>query len=87
MEAIEIKSQIHNYNIILHDNVKDLIKKELDSSAKYFVVIDNKISMDERDMWPVVVDSDEKVVWLPGLKKSKFDKSKDENYDIILRYY
>ena len=50
MEAIEIKSQIHNYNIILHDNVKDLIKKELDSSAKYFVVIDNKISNKYRDL-------------------------------------
>jgi hypothetical protein len=24
---------------------------------------------------------------LPGLKKSKFDRSKSENYDIILRYY
>jgi hypothetical protein len=26
-------------------------------------------------------------LWLPGLKKSKYDKSKKESYDIIIRYY
>ena len=43
--------------------------------------------MNERDVWPIVLDSDERIVWLPGLKKSKFDKQIDENYDIILKYY
>ena len=51
------------------------------------IFIDEKISINERNMWPVVVDSNNTVVWLPGLKKSKFDKSKSEKYDIILRYY
>ena len=35
----------------------------------------------------VFVDDDGKIVWLPGLKKSKFDKTKSEKYDIILKYY
>ena len=51
------------------------------------IFIDSKIPMQEREVWPVVVDSNENIVWLPGLKKSKFDKQKDENYDIILKYY
>jgi len=51
------------------------------------IFIDNKIPMDERELWPVVVDSNETIVWLPGLKKSKFDKTKEKKYDIILKYY
>ena len=33
-----------------------------------------------------VVDSNNTIIWLPGLKKSKFDKAFNENYDIILWY-
>lgn len=51
------------------------------------IFIDSKIPMKEREMWPIVVDSEGKIVWLPGLKKSKFDKTKLEKYDIILKYY
>ena len=48
------------------------------------VFIDKKIKLDDRDSWPIVVDSVGKVVWIPGIKKSKFDKKKSEDYDIIL---
>lgn len=51
------------------------------------IFIDEKIPSHERDLWPIVVDSTNKIVWLPGLKKSKNDKSKEEKYDIILKYY
>ncbi len=51
------------------------------------IFIDSKISGIDRETWPIVVDSTERVVWIPGLKKSKYDKSKDESYDIILKYY
>lgn len=50
------------------------------------IFIDKKVKLDDRDLWPVVVDSKGKVVWLPGLKKSKYDKKKTESYDIILKY-
>ncbi|MBR2248029.1 MAG: tRNA lysidine(34) synthetase TilS, partial [Bacilli bacterium] len=50
------------------------------------IFINSKINTKDRDMWPVVVDSKGIVVWLPGLKKSKYDKKKDEKYDIILEY-
>ena len=51
------------------------------------IFIDSKIPLSLRNSWPVVVDSENTVVWLPGLKKSKFDKPIGEKCDIILRYY
>ena len=51
------------------------------------IFIDNKIRKSERNIWPVVCDANNQIVWIPGLKKSKFDKEKQEEYDIILKYY
>ncbi len=50
------------------------------------IFIDKKISLASRDSWPIVLDSTGKVVWIPGIKKSKFDKKKSDVYDIILKY-
>ena len=61
--------------------------KGMDGSKKIKdIFIDKKIKLSDRDNWPIVVDSAGKVVWLPGLKKSKFDKKKNESYDIIMKY-
>ncbi len=51
------------------------------------IFIDCKIPLKERELWPVLVDSTGKVIWLPGLKKSKFDVGKSGKYDIIIKYY
>jgi hypothetical protein len=50
------------------------------------IFIDKKISLSDRDLWPIVLDSFGNVVWIPGIKKSKFDKKTNEEYDIILKY-
>ncbi len=50
------------------------------------IFINEKVNLSERDLWPVVCDALGRVVWIPGLKKSKFDKKKTENYDIIMKY-
>ena len=50
------------------------------------IFIDSKIPVNERNEWPIVVDSNGCIVWLPGIKKSKFNKQIDEKYDIILKY-
>ena len=50
------------------------------------IFINSKIKREDRDLWPVVVDSLDRIVWIPGLKKSKFDKKNEESYDIILKY-
>ena len=74
--------------IIRNRRIGDKMKvKGLNGSKKIKdIFIDKKINSKERDLWPVVVDSTNNVVWLPGLKKSKYDKKKDEEYDIILKY-
>lgn len=64
-----------------------IILKGMNKSKKIKdIFINEKVDKDDRKLWPVVVDSNNVVVWLPGLKKSKFDKTKEENYDIILKY-
>ena len=65
-----------------------MMVKGLNGSKKVKdIFIDSKVPISQRDLWPVVVDSTDKIVWLPGLKKSKFDVQKNEKCDIILRYY
>lgn len=50
------------------------------------VFIDEKVSPSTRDEYPIVVDSNDTILWIPGLKKSKFDSDLNKKYDIILRY-
>ena len=50
------------------------------------ILIDAKIPVQKRIYYPIVTDSDNNILWIPGIKKSKFDKAKTKNYDIILRY-
>ena len=50
------------------------------------IFINEKISKQERDNYPIVVDNKNEIIWLPGLKKSHFDSQKSGKYDIILKY-
>lgn len=49
------------------------------------IFIDSKIPKQKRDAYPIVVDAKNTVLWIPGLKKSKFAKEKSEKYDIIIK--
>lgn len=62
--------------------------KNLDGSKKVSdIFITEKVDKDKRELWPIVTDSKNNVLWIPGLKKSKYSKQFEEKYDIILRYY
>ena len=50
------------------------------------IFIDEKIPLDKRGQIPVVTDSKNTVLWIPGVKKSKFDGENSQIYDIILSY-
>ena len=50
------------------------------------IFIEKKINLKDRDTWPIVVDALGNVLWIPGLKKSKFDIPKGKKCDIILKY-
>lgn len=85
LDSSEIKMPLHVRTRKNGD--KMLVKGMLGRKKINDIFIDDKISIEERDIWPVVVDSSNNIVWLPGLKKSKFDKSENEKCDIILKYY
>lgn len=85
LDSTEVKLPLHVRT--RRDGDKMTVKGMIGRKKVNDIFIDNKISTSDRDTWPVVVDSDENIVWLPGLKKTKFDKTKTEKCDIILRYY
>ena len=49
------------------------------------IFIDKKLSRDKRDSYPIVVDSSGKIIWIPKLKKSKYDSQNHELCDIIFK--
>ena len=61
--------------------------KNLNGSKKVKdIFIDEKLDFSKRNSYPIVVDSNDVIVWIPGIKKSKYNKEKNEKYDIIIKY-
>ena len=60
--------------------------KNLNGSKKISdIFIDSKVPKDKRSTYPILVDSQNTVLWVPNLKKSQFSKDKSQKYDIIIR--
>lgn len=68
-------------------NNKDRIEVEkIKGSVKVSDILKNsKIPKEKRNSYPLIVDSNNKVIWIPYIIKSKFIKDKLEKYDIIIR--
>ena len=49
------------------------------------IFIDEKINKEDRDNYPILVDSNDTILWIPGIKKSKYDRLKIGKYDIIVK--
>ncbi len=67
---------------------KDKMKvKNLDAEKSIKkIFIDEKIDFSLRNSWPIVTDSNDNILWIPGIKKSEFDCCNNEFYDIIIKY-
>ena len=50
------------------------------------IFTDEKVPKEIRNTYPIVTDNNDKIIWIPGIKKSKLDRKKDGKYDIILKY-
>lgn len=50
------------------------------------ILINEKINIEDRVNYPVVIDNNGEIIWLPGIKKSSFDSQNNGKYDIILEY-
>ena len=74
--------------IIRTKEESDVIEvKNLNGSKKIKnIFIDEKINKDLRDSWPIVTDSKINILWIRGIKKSKFDCYNKSFYDIIIKY-
>lgn len=60
--------------------------KNLNGSKKLSdIFINSKIPKEQRSTYPVIVDSNNTILWIPNIKKSQFSKDKSEKYDIIIR--
>lgn len=92
------ESKSNNVIRLLSDEIKlplyiksytkeDVIEiKNLNGSKKIIDIFTNeKIPKNERGDYPILVDNENKVLWIPNIKKSKFDKEKNERYDIIIK--
>lgn len=49
------------------------------------ILIDAKVPLLKRDTWPIVVDSSDKIIWIPKIKKSKYNRRINEECDIIFK--
>ena len=64
------------------------LKGKKDQSQKIKAVfINEKIPRQERDEWPIVTDQNDQILWVPLLKKSKFEASHSEKKEAILLQY
>ena len=85
LSSQEIKLPLYVRNRKPSDKMQ--VKNMNGSKKLQDIYVDSKIPFNERNLQPVVVDANDTIIWLPGLKKSKFDKSNKEKYDIIVKYY
>lgn len=84
LNSKEIKLPLYIRNRKNGDKIK---VKNLNGTKKISsIFIDNKLSMQKRNSQPILEDSNGEILWIPGIKKSIFDKQKNEIYDIILKY-
>lgn len=68
------------------DGDKIKIKNMLGTKKVKDIFINSKIDTKIREEYPIITDSKNTIIWIPGIKKSTFDKEIYEKYDIILKY-
>ena len=61
--------------------------KNLNGSKKVKdILIDEHVLPSKKDEIPIMIDSNGEVLWILGLKKSKYDLDNYEKCDIIYKY-
>ena len=65
-----------DYIILKNSNYRKKVKE---------IFIENKLPISKRNNYPMLVDSEDKILWIPNMKKSNLCYKKDENYDIIIK--
>nr|MCR4581223.1 tRNA lysidine(34) synthetase TilS [Bacilli bacterium] len=86
-----IRINSKDVNLPLHvrtrkDGDKIAVKNMTGTKKVNDIFIDSKISKDDRNIYPIITDSNDKVIFIPGIKKSNLDIPINEEYDIIIKY-
>lgn len=84
LDSSKVKLPLYVRNIRNGDKIT-LLGLEKDKKVKD-IYINEKIDINKRKSYPLVVDSNDEILWIPGIKKSKYDTIKTKKYDIILWY-
>lgn len=50
------------------------------------IFIEAKLPKEKRNNYPILTDAKDNILWIPNIKKSKFNIQKDQFYDIIIKY-
>jgi tRNA(Ile)-lysidine synthase len=48
--------------------------------------IDEKVPRHLRDVWPVVADAEDNILWVPGIKKSIYDLGEARENSLVLQF-
>lgn len=65
-----------DYIILKNSNYRKKVKE---------IFIEKKLPISKRNNYPLLIDSEDKILWIPNIKKSNLCYKKDENYDIIIK--
>ncbi|MBO5096657.1 MAG: tRNA lysidine(34) synthetase TilS [Bacilli bacterium] len=84
LDSNEIKLPLHIRRRKDGDRIQ--IKNFGNSKKISDILTDEKINYVKRKEIFIVTDNENNILWIPGIKKSKFDKDFNEKYDIIIKY-
>lgn len=83
LNSNDIKMPLHVRNRRVGDKIT---LKKVGTKKVGEILSESKIPRDVRKSMPIVTDENGKILWIPGVKKSNFDKQYDKEYDIIIKY-
>ena len=75
------------YIVNKKDGMKMVLKNSLFNKKVSDILKDAKVDLDKRSSIPILIDSDNTVLWILGVSKSKYDVEKNGKYDIIYKYF
>ena len=81
LDKIDVALPLH----IRNRKVGDKIQLKNGTKSVGEVLSEAKISFLQRDEYPILTDDDGKILWIPGVKKSKYDRNINDSYDIIVK--
>lgn len=82
LNSLDVKLPLHIRNRCIGDKI------ELKNGTKKVgeIFSEAKLSKLDRDVYPIVTDDNNRILWIPGIKKSKYDRQINGDYDIIAMY-